>query len=861
MSSIASTGANADNGTNISAKAVTAAKTTKATKATGVTAAAKATKEARTTTATEAMPAKQNTTKSLQPSPVFERRTNQTTAPGFPGIQPSWSPGPKDLIVGTPDGHVVAAVGQGIVHEVFWPSVGRPQVRDIGFLVIGDGWWEEIKRSKNYELSVIDPKIPMATITHELPGGTFELEVIVDTNADALIIHYALTHPEPCTIVVLASPHLSGDGWHDNAIVEPGGLYAYDEHSAMALLASDGFRSASAGYVGFSDAWQDLSLNGEITWNYPDALDGNVAISGTLNAGQGTVVAAFATTMHQAKEVAAQTLAQKYGTLRQQFCAAWEQLPVGPSSSTRVPIVSATEENRNPGLAAACDISDTVLRVHMDHQNRGAVVASVATPWGAHALTGDENRGGYHLVWGRDCVETAMALFSLGRFDQVRDILCYLASCQRADGSWTQNWFPDGEPFWTGVQLDETALPVVLAAKMEEVGQLGNIRNVIRYMVCNAIRFLVSAGPVSPQDRWEENPGISPYTLAATIAALRGASALDFLTPLDSRLASSVANDWTSRIDDWLYVGGTELDIRYGTSGHYVRLNPSLNDARRGTVQIRNRDAVVRNTGDVVGMEFLALVRFGLRAANDPRIVDTLTICEGELGITIGEHRHYHRYEADGYGEHDDGSPFDGTGIGRAWPLLTAERAIQAVLSGEDERLYVASILASRTKGGMIPEQVWDRDAIDAYELHPGLPSGSAAPLVWAHSELLKIVAAKKTGRAMERLGCMVPDSFPLSNSTTLSMTPTAAHWRSDVPIAVLAPGKKLLIEAERAFTLHLGMNGWNEITDMASEPIGLGRFGVMLHLQPNWESIQFTRHWPDGTWEGQDHNIGTSSV
>ena len=467
-------------------------------------------------------------------------------------------------------------------------------------------------------------------------------------------------------------------------------------------------------------------------------------------------------------------------------------------------------------------------------------------------LVGDENRGGYHLVWGRDCVESALALFSLGRFDQVRDILCYLASCQRPDGSWTQNWFPDGEPFWTGLQLDETALPIVLAVKMAEIGRLGTTRNLIQKMVRGAIRFLVNAGPVSPQDRWEENPGISPYTLSATIAALRGSSALDFLKPLDSLLATSVASDWERRIDDWLYVSGTDLDIRYGTAGHYVRINPSMADARHGTVQIRNRAQLHRKIADVVGFEFLALVRFGLRSPDDPRIIDTLKICEGELGVTIGQHRHYHRYQGDGYGEHEDGSPFDGTGIGRAWPLLAAERAIQAVLSGEDERRYVTSILASRTKGGMIPEQVWDTEAIETYNLRPGLPSGSAAPLVWAHSELLKIVAAQRKGRAVEHLGCMLPG---------LAALPPAelTHWRSDVPTVLVNANSRLLIEADSEFMLHVGVNGWREIRDMASEPIGLGRYGVTLNDVSSIDSLEFTRRWLDGVWEGHDYSICVS--
>ena len=39
-------------------------------------------------------------------------------------------------------------------------------------------------------------------------------------------------------------------------------------------------------------------------------------------------------------------------------------------------------------------------------------------------------------------------------------------------------------------------------------------------MVRRAAAFLARNGPVSPQDRWEEEPGYSPFTIATEIAAL-----------------------------------------------------------------------------------------------------------------------------------------------------------------------------------------------------------------------------------------------------------------------------------------------------------------------------------------------------
>jgi glucoamylase len=154
----------------------------------------------------------------------------------------------------------------------------------------------------------------------------------------------------------------------------------------------------------------------------------------------------------------------------------------------------------------------------------------------------------------------------------------------------------------------------------------------------------------------------------------------------------------------------------------------------------------------LVSPDALALVRFGLRAGNDPRIRDTAKILDAMLKVETPTGPVWHRYNDDGYGEHEDGAPFDGTGIGRAWPLLTGERAHCELAAGrpDEAKKLLAAMESFANETGLIPEQVWDSPDIPERELHFGRPSGSAMPLVWAHAEHLKLRRSLRDGRVFD---------------------------------------------------------------------------------------------------------------
>lgn len=189
---------------------------------------------------------------------------------------------------------------------------------------------------------------------------------------------------------------------------------------------------------------------------------------------------------------------------------------------------------------------------------------------------------------------------------------------------------------------------------------------------------------------------------------------------------------------------------------------------------------------------------------------------ETPLGIA------YHRYNEDGYGEHADGSPYDGSGIGRAWPLLSGERAHYELQRGNDPLPYLQMMARMTGPVGMMPEQVWDGPPIPERGLEPGKPTGSAMPLVWAHAEFLKLLRARADGRPLELLKCV-------EAHVRAKMPGGTWHWCTDEPFDALPADRDLLIEAGESFMLHMGFDGWQAISDRPSAPLPFGRHGVRL--------------------------------
>ncbi|HVC50567.1 MAG TPA: glycoside hydrolase family 15 protein [Stellaceae bacterium] len=779
-------------------------------------------------------------------------------APGAPGIPPTWTSSAKDMVgCALGPSRLWFTIGFGIVNEVYYPRVDIPQIRDLGFIVAGpDGFWCEIKREGGYRIHPAAPGVPAVEVTHEHPRFTLHLRIVPDPGRDVLLIDCALTGDAELRPYVLLAPHLGATGYGNSAAAERhrgrGILWAEQGPFGLALAAvdedqRDAFGRISAGYVGASDGWQDFAHNGAMTWEYAVAGPGNVALTGELP--QRAVLAlGFGSSAPSAATLALSSLMQPFDTAWQQQIADWEAWQARCSAGSAVQLHGPAEL-----LAPIRDqfaTSAVVLRAHLDKTYPGAMVASLSVPWGDH---GNE-RGGYHLVWPRDLVECAGALLALGAEGEALDTLRYLIATQNEDGHWHQNQWLGGASFWTGIQLDETALPVLLAATLAERGRLGGVA--VGDMVRRALGFVARTGPSTAQDRWEENEGINPFTLAVSIAALVAGAELLPRPAQDWALA--LADFWNEHTEAWTTAADTPLAQRFGVSRYYLRVAPRTvladGNAVMLAVPVRNRsDTIVLPAEEQIGTEFLQLVRFGLRLPDDPAIRASLTLVDALLKTQTPSGPVWHRYRDDGYGEHPDGAAYDGTGQGRGWPLLSGERGHYELCAGHDPLPYLQTMAAMASPGGMIPEQVWDSDPIPRRWLFPGRPSGSAMPLAWAHAEFVKLLVSRQLGHPFDRP--------PAVWRRYHGERPRAQHafWWPHAAITTVPAGASLAIALDAPATVHWGHDGWHSVADVETVDTGLGFHAATLDtasLAPGTR-VDFTWLRRDtGTWHGSDEAV-----
>ena len=406
--------------------------------------------------------------------------------------------------------------------------------------------------------------------------------------------------------------------------------------------------------------------------------------------------------------------------------------------------------------------------------------------------------------------------------------------------------------------MDETAFPILLVHLARREGALTD-----DVMARQAASFLVRNGPVSPQDRWEEDPGYSPFTLAVEIAGLLAAADLADLNG-EQRTANylrETADSWNASVERWTHVTDTDLTREVGVEGYYVRIAPpetaEAASPAIGFVPIKNRPPgwSVEPASHVVSPDALALVRFGLRAPVDPRILNTVRAIDTLLKVETPYGPAWHRYNDDGYGEHEDGAPFDGVGVGRAWPLLTGERAHYELAAGrgqETERILRA-LESFANEGGMLPEQIWDAPDIPGWELFFGQSSGSAMPLVWAHAEHLKLLRSLQEARVFD----MPPQ--PVQRYQVERIGSPYAIWRFNLKCQMIPVGKTLRLEVLAPAIVRWSTDSWQTIQEARTRDtdIGVHLADLTTGQLSAGTRLQFTFFWSEvERWEGVDFSM-----
>jgi glucoamylase len=789
-------------------------------------------------------------------------------APNGPGLPPRWTSSQKDAVstAYAASSRVWYTLSHGTLNEIYSPTIDRPQTRDMELLFTDEQtFFHEEKRDLAYDFQYIDPAAtPVRVSATSNNGYTVTKRFCADPHHPVVLMHVSLDGDEAVLerlkCYALLSPHLDGGGADNSArSVEVAGqriLVAWKNHAALAFGVSCGFVRSSCGYVGTSDGYQDLSSNMRMEWQYGNALNGNIAIMGEIDVAKHrefTVAISFGGGLHAALTHLMQTLAIPFSQHLDRAIEQWHRVP---APTHLMPAAS-------DGGRLAC-ISHRVILTHEDKTYSGAFIASASIPWGASKS--DDDLGGYHLVWTRDMVQSATALLACGQTETARGALVYLACTQRPDGSFAQNFWVNGDAYWSGIQLDEVAFPIILAWRLWKCDGLGNFD--VFPFVASAAAFLCRYAPVTQQERWEEAAGYSPSTLAAVIAGLLCAA--DVMRGHQApELASFTEQyaDWIeAHLDEW-----TTTDDGFllpGVKCHYMRIRPPdvgepfHNDSvAPGNLRLANRGPGEQSEYDareIVDAGFLELVRYGIRRPDDPLITESLRVVDACLKYETPCGPAWRRYNHDGYGQKKDGGNFDGWGQGRCWPLLGGERAHYELAAGHDVKPFVKSYEQFASAGGMFPEQVWDDDDLPASGMYRGKSAGSAQPLVWAHAEYLKLLRSVLDGRVFDRIS-VVEERYLTETRTFKSNIEIFQITR---PLAKVAAGSTLRVHDFDKFCLRYTTDGWATQQNLDAHAVGRLGFFVDVPTPETGGTLTFTLYWPgtgptgSGNWLGRNIDV-----
>ncbi|WP_019853459.1 glucan 1,4-alpha-glucosidase [Actinopolyspora mortivallis] len=666
------------------------------------------------------------------------------TAPGAPGIASAWTTGAKNGLgtSTTSDSKVWHTLGQGILNEVYYPQLDVPNVQDMQYVVSDGRSFTELERDATERTTELpDPRSLRYRQVNTDRDGRYRITktYVTDPHRSVLLVRtrFEVLDGGPLRLYALYNPSLDGSGGGDTGATSGNTLVASDGRVASALASSAGFSKLTSGYSGTSsDGYQDLNSDHRLDAEYTRATDpGNLVQTARVPVADDstfTLALGFGADRSAARSAAEASLSAGYESARAAYDSGWHDY----LSSLR----ETPEAITSRGLGTQYNVAAMTLRSQEDKTHRGAFVASTSIPWGEAKNADECCTPGYHLVWARDLYHTATAALAIGDRAAAERALDYLLDVQwNEDGSFPQNTWLDGEPHWPSLQLDEVAYPIVLAH------QLGRTGDEVWAKLRKSADFIVDNGPWTPQERWEEEGGYSPSTIAAQIAGL--VTAADMARRHgDERAAQrylSTADEWRNRVDEWTFTtSGPHGDGRY-----YLRVDDDGNP-NNGHQLCLNNGGGCHDERAVVDAGFLELVRLGILPPEAPTVRDSLAETDELLRVRTPNGPGWYRYNHDGYGETADGSPYTGAGVGRLWPLLTGERGEYEIAAGRSAGTHLETMARMANEGALIPEQVWDRDSEAGFVFGEG--TGSATPLAWSMSQFLRLAHNMDAGRNLE---------------------------------------------------------------------------------------------------------------
>ncbi len=661
-------------------------------------------------------------------------------APGGPGELPAWTPASKDGI-GTSlstSSKVWFTLQGGVLTEVYYPRVDVANVHGLE-LAVGEAGRVWIESSDmRHEIRQVDEHALIFRQTSTDSAGRFTITktYVTDPARSTLLLDVTFSGPPGASLYVLYHPALANAGYGNTGTIEDGALVARKGDVASALLSSDGFAETSNGYAGVNDGYTDLLLHHRLTWRYATAASGNVVqVARIAHPQHFTLALAFGDAPAAAIAAARASLRGGFEAARAAYAAGWGRYLSGL-------------RHVDPRYEHEFALAAMVVRAHEDKTYPGAIIASMSVPWGYAVPADTPNVGGYHLVWARDLYEAATSLMVAGDSATPRRALRYLFDVQqRADGTFPQNSWLDGRPYWPSIQMDEQAYPIVLA------WQLGvTDRATWEKHLRPAAEYVLAHGPATQQERWEEVPGYSPSTIAAEIAGLVCAAAVARQNgvPADARRYLRAADDWAAHLESWMVTTTGHLGGPLASRGYYMRIDDDTDPNDGYRLDVHNGGGTW-DERDIVDQGFIELVRLGIRPALDSTIMRSLRVIDTTIRVETPSGPDFYRYDHDGYGETFYGGPWQGAGVGRLWPIFAGERGEYEIAAGGDPAPYLNAMFGFANDGGMIPEQVWDRANPTRIGFIFGEGTGSATPLVWSMGQFVRLVVDAGEKRVVEQ--------------------------------------------------------------------------------------------------------------
>ncbi|HEY8563024.1 MAG TPA: glycoside hydrolase family 15 protein [Pyrinomonadaceae bacterium] len=737
----------------------------------------------------------------------------QTLAPGAPGKDAQWATAGKQGVgtSATLESKVWFTLAQGALTEVYYPDVTQANVHLLQFVVVNpktrsietetDDAVHEIKVEPiDFHKNVSPVKNLYLNKAFESPsslsftqisrskaksrnGGNLNGLVVGGDSAAWTLTKNYVTDPENNSVVIAVEfktsdpdyvlyiyydPSLGNSGMGDTGWTKGNSLLAQDKDVFSALACRFcKFSETANGFLGVNDGLTQLRAGGKIENAFSRAENGNLVQTAQITPAllsqnernfNFQIALGFGRTEEAAVKASTDSLLSAFANVKAKYQGEW-----GDYLKT-LPKV-------DPKYQAQFNMAAMQLKAHEDKAVRGANIASLSVPWGGGANANENNIGGYHLIWSRDLYQVATAFMALGDRDAALRALNFLFKVQqKPDGSFPQNSFLDGKPFWGSLQLDEVAYPLILA---HELGV--NDRETYEKHVKRAADFIVRNGPKTPQERWEEEAGYSPSTIAAEIAGLICAAEIARKNGDESSalIYKAAADDWARKVEMWT----ATTNGKYGDGNYYLRITQNGRPDAGEKIELNN-GAGFFDEREIIDAGFLELVRLGIKPADDPLIAKSLKVVDEVIRVRTPHGDGFYRYNHDGYGEMDDGRRwnFDGkyTGKGRLWALLSGERGqYELALAGgrrsavgdqknqirdpkseiRNPNLRLDAMLGFANDGLMIPEQIWDTPGtpknIDKQfvpELKFGEGTGSATPLAWSMAQFIRLAVNLREG-------------------------------------------------------------------------------------------------------------------